>query len=1026
MNYPNQGYLPNMPMGQNYQIGGAGVPNGFGMPVVPTHAQPGYPTLPGFPIQNPMMSPQMMPQQQGYQYPTMNANANVYPATNMPQQSATMGMNVGSIYTGEPVQSQQSALQQHLTPNANRQNQPPAGNTYPAFFEQYTGISVNQTEQCLRQALQLQLTRIMEAGYGARVFARYLTQAGIDGNFSAKLLLNVRRITQILILSKQSGTMVEAVKLAVEIAVFGELVRELGGLGSAELTSYEMMTSTDLRTAFTNLESLTNDPQVYLKIVASHQAKFQQVVSAHTQQQQPQQVYATQPTAQPQQSLASIVVQTTGSMVDPMDILAEEVYQEKIKAAQIQQEQTMTQPSSGQWNLGYLTDPSAQTPPPPAPVAAATPPVQTPIAIPPAIEGEMTYTPLGYNVPAMSEIEKLDIRYYGLQAIGCPYPAGRHYPKQMVKLRDGTEIQTLYMPEPMDEYSADIYYAAMDQHVAHCEARHAAAKAQQVAAQPAVAAPNLQQPVTRVTTPPVQPAVHAPVAPVMTANDIPPIPVVNRGQSQPAMNERRVMTTEAPAGGTINTTPNGRVIPSAAMTNPPPNYYNFGSAVSETNLAAPTTPTGEYENDSEDHFTQLIHEREAMEAAEIEALAQQHGNPQSLSEMLDVAREKGIEVKEPELRTDYLNIEAPARRVLCRDLRIRKVPAYLKKRHNVTLVTCGDKREVVLERVKSVEYLKHETRYHSVNKYATWEAGDRGESLFVEHAKAAAEKVWSEETFVQKLNEKLEGLENQDERYKGLCELVAERPLVEIEDLITNTTSSDEYLTEVVAELNDRGVDEVGHVTDTALINYKRFNTSRMLVQGENIKLVKAVADSTNACAVVTTLQELKANSTIPPREIGRLLKTLTKHINVKLQVVFANGWSVKDAVSDYNELVDTLTRVYSNMSLADLTATLDAIYLDAVATVFHVVDDESSVEPTIVIGSVESITLMPFYYSDYALAKADDVAFLDAVEFPELIALLKAIGGKYSIIKLVTLDNVVMTFTTGAEDEFFLVGIDE
>ena len=123
---------------------------------------------------------------------------------------------------------------------------------------------------------------------------------------------------------------------------------------------------------------------------------------------------------------------------------------------------------------------------------------------------------------------------------------------------------------------------------------------------------------------------------------------------------------------------------------------------------------------------------------------------------------------------------------------------------------------------------------------------------------------------------------------------------------------------------------------------------------------------------------------------------------------------------------MDYLTAAYANMTVADLQATLTAIYLDAVSVAFYMAEDSSTVNETAVVGDVESITLLPFYYRDYALTKADDVGYIDNEQFPELVKLLDAVSGGYSIVKLVTLDNVVMSFTRGGESEFFITSVDE
>ena len=354
------------------------------------------------------------------------------------------------------------------------------------------------------------------------------------------------------------------------------------------------------------------------------------------------------------------------------------------------------------------------------------------------------------------------------------------------------------------------------------------------------------------------------------------------------------------------------------------------------------------------------------------------------------------------------------------------MPAYLKGQHNLTAVTKGSHREIVLEKVESVEYLKHETEFHNVKRYDNWNPAQSAQEVFVDHIKSASENVWSESTFVNKLNEKLEGLETIDERDQALFEIVAERPIVEIEDLITNTNTSDEYQIEVVEELSERGVEDVAHVVETMFVNYKRINTSRITLVGDNTSLFKAVTNAKTAGGVIEALSVLKQNTTLPTRDVARLIKVFNQHVNTKLTVIFANGWGVTDAITDYDDLLDALQKAYANMTIADLQATLTSIYLDAVAVAFHVVEDSSSFQESAIVGNVESITLMPFFYRDYPIAKADDVGYISPEQFPELVKLLDVVSGGYPVSKLVTLDNVVMTFARGGESEFFITNVDE
>lgn len=164
------------------------------------------------------------------------------------------------------------------------------------------------------------------------------------------------------------------------------------------------------------------------------------------------------------------------------------------------------------------------------------------------------------------------------------------------------------------------------------------------------------------------------------------------------------------------------------------------------------------------------------------------------------------------------------------------------------------------------------------------------------------------------------------------------------ENLITNTNTSDEYQIEVVEELSERGVEDVAHVVETMFVNYKRINTSRITLVGDNTSLFKAVTNAKEtAGGVIEALSVLKQNTTLPTRDVARLIKVFNQHVNTKLTVIFANGWGVTDAITDYDDLLDALQKAYANMTIADLQATLTNIYLDAVAVAFHIVEDSSS-----------------------------------------------------------------------------------
>jgi hypothetical protein len=207
------------------QMPGYPMQNGYGMPAMV--GQPAVAPMGGgyMPQQQPMMNPYLLAQAQAaqmqgsqYQYPTVAGAGNVYAATNMPQQPQNNGMAVGNIYTGDTGGMHGNvspALQQHLAGGAQQSATQPNGAAYPAWFPALTGVPVNQLEQCIRQTLNGRLTRLMEK-VGTTVFAKFITPQGLDQNFVANLLTQVRRVVQIILLVKHKPTMVEGAAAAVE------------------------------------------------------------------------------------------------------------------------------------------------------------------------------------------------------------------------------------------------------------------------------------------------------------------------------------------------------------------------------------------------------------------------------------------------------------------------------------------------------------------------------------------------------------------------------------------------------------------------------------------------------------------------------------------------------------------------------------------------------------------------------------------------------------------------------------------
>ena len=73
---------------------------------------------------------------------------------------------------------------------------------------------------------------------------------------------------------------------------------------------------------------------------------------------------------------------------------------------------------------------------------------------------------------------------------------------------------------------------------------------------------------------------------------------------------------------------------------------------------------------------------------------------------------------------------------------------------------------------------------------------------------------------------------------------------------------------------------------------------------------------------------------------------------------------------------------------------------------------------------------LLPFYYSQYQIAFSDNAGAILKADHPELYELLNKLNGdsESAEVKLVTLDNVVLTFLRSLGDDglYFLVDINK
>lgn len=395
----------------------------------------------------------------------------------------------------------------------------------------------------------------------------------------------------------------------------------------------------------------------------------------------------------------------------------------------------------------------------------------------------------------------------------------------------------------------------------------------------------------------------------------------------------------------------------------------------------------------------------------------------TLDDVLEKAKQEGHVVKPPRVVQDFELMPSAVRRKLCRDFNLR-IPAFIRGRDRLLYISEGDHKEIKLVREGDVDYTAHETEIKT-HVFAKWDLDASNVDVAKRTMSAAAtQPQFTEEHFAEVLNEKLENVE-QDDIDQTLLELIADRNVIEITDVIDGLAAEDDYQSEAIAALVDRGVEQVGTLIDNGIVTYCRFSGTRSVVDTDTEFLIKDLQASTDFTALAMRLEALKQSSPLPLRAIARLMNIFNTKVNQLLEIEFSVGWSVDDAVDEAKELLAELIAHYKDRDETSISEQLLRVYLTAVKHTFCLFNTENSLDEKLV-GTYTNITLVPFYSSQYNLSTVEDVGVILPEHHPELYELLNKLNNDIEVIehKLVLLDNVVLTFvrSLGEDAHFYLV----
>lgn len=459
--------------------------------------------------------------------------------------------------------------------------------------------------------------------------------------------------------------------------------------------------------------------------------------------------------------------------------------------------------------------------------------------------------------------------------------------------------------------------------------------------------------------------------------------------------------------------------------------YNTPATLQEhlDNTPPPDSRFSDELGDEESFLNQDQFDRDAFEQTMMESVSPKP-DYNSLDDMLSDARDQGYEVREPRLVVPYSTLSEQERTGLVRRLRIRVVPAYFRSKTGLIQIAEGARREIIIEKWdESVDYNSHETEIEQSKSFASWDkqALDISAARSVMSA-AAKQDTWSEDFFIRKLNERIE--EDPTEDIDNiLSELIADRQIIDMDEPVTIKAGADDGQSAIIDELASRGVDRPGTLLENSIIRYTRFETNNFLASFENREMIDQIRLVKTAAEIVPALDKFKAQSTIPIREVARILSKFTTQVNRYLATEFSNGWSITNPIADFKELYDALIEAYDGtIGENQVIATLNAIYVSAAEYAFRLIDVTApgSEETEIAVGTLSSVILVPFYYSQYPIDFLDTAGAVLKENHPELYEFLNVASdnGNGQEINLITLDNVVLTFTRslGEDRLFFMV----
>ncbi len=843
-----------------------------------------------------------------------------------------------------------------------------SGGFYPQWFAAYTGRQPMQVDQMINMVFGSYLNNLYQNGIGQQ------TLGNIQATGEVQTLMNKVRTFAFVIMVDKTGAGSQQqtdfiIQRCVEVVLLGEMVKRAGGPQMPIVQSIGQMLNVDIADRFATYVGFENNPNVYALAIQNAENNIRQAMA---QQQQ---------TAWQNQGgqFGNVGGFGTNQHVHPAAMAA---VPSGNFAAHLNQNQQQQMNAGGQFAVAGN-----------------------------AAQANATINQIGNVASSAKSVYAIALEQQR---------AAEQEQFQYVQERQAESIQTNVATQPADNVPGV------------CSAFQLAAQlrksgmSMEIPAEPVV----LQEPQPEPVVEPV-----APVAPVV--EEQPKVKaVIPNGWNQKVSDAMELSDPE----------PASTVVPPEGL--PSIGFYNFaaGNPTTMDDFKTPATAqqhadfgtkaTHTFEEDGhldEDDFINAV-EQQLEAEIQSEHEASRAVNPlnttSTMDELVAQGQAQGLSTKleDQELRIDFGDIDPKSRRNICRKFHISAVPAYLKGRDRVIQVVKGNSRTLVVERSEDVKYEEHETEQLSGTPvFATWDAAARNIGSARTLMKDAAEKpIWSSDALLEKLDEKLNGVTDQTEAEAKLSEVLAERSIIQIDGALTCNSANGDYQGEVLTELVNRGVGEnVGALLDNSVVEYTRFETACLAVNGENQTLLEAINDAQSAPELIGKLNAFRKESTLPVREIARLHHRFTKYLNQLLKIEFTNGWETSDPIEDFDDLIRELLIDYKDQfNSVEVLNKLTAVYTTAARKAYSLAtvgEDE-----TLTVGNKHSVVLLPIYYSQYPIATLDDVGVIKSEDHPELYELLNKVQGDGNDVKIVTLDNYALTFVRSLGDEglFYLVEV--